>query len=99
MKDLRELKVAFQPPTTAYNEIRELTFTVVAIDQFFAESRAIKARNQNDKFVFSLNFSEFRLFLISKKSMDSNRASVYGCAARNMEHRTDNVGGTKPSLI
>ena len=64
MKDLRELKVAFQPPTTAYNEIRELTFTVVAIDQFFAESRAIKARNQNDEIFFSLKFS---LFLILKK--------------------------------
>ena len=42
MKDLKELKIAFQPPTTAYSEIRELTFTVVAIDEFFAESRAIK---------------------------------------------------------
>ena len=42
MKDLMELKVAYQPPTTAFAHIEEVTFNVVAVDPFFAESRSIK---------------------------------------------------------
>ena len=42
MKDLMELKVAYQPPTTAFTHIEEVTFNVVAVDPFFAESRSIK---------------------------------------------------------
>ena len=42
MQDLIDLKIAYQPPTTSFDEIVEVTFELVAVDPFFAESRNLK---------------------------------------------------------
>ena len=41
MKDLQELKVAYQPPTAVFDEVKETLFRVVAVDDYFAESRPL----------------------------------------------------------
>lgn len=41
MKDLIKLKVAYQPPTAVYDQVKEVSFKVIAVDDYFAESRPL----------------------------------------------------------
>ena len=41
MKDLINLQVAYQPPTTAFDAVKEVTFKAIAVDDYFAESRPL----------------------------------------------------------
>jgi len=38
MKDLLNLQIAYQPPTAAFDAVKEFTFKAIAVDDYFAES-------------------------------------------------------------
>jgi hypothetical protein len=41
MKDVLDLKIAYQPPTDTYDAVKEVTVKLVAVDDYFAESRTL----------------------------------------------------------